>query len=66
MPIHKQYGALCQQDRLKSDLFSYVAIKRRGGWERRGGIIEALTGAVMGAISMAAVGFLLQGKAAKE
>jgi hypothetical protein len=33
---------------------------------RRGNTIEALTGAVMGAIAMAAVGFLLQRKAAKE
>jgi hypothetical protein len=43
-----------------------VAINRRGGREGRGGTIEALTGAVIGAIAMAAVGFLLQGKAAKE
>jgi len=41
----------------------YIATRRAG---RRGGTIEALTGAVMGAIAMATAGFLLQRKAAKE
>jgi hypothetical protein len=51
---------------IKSDPDRFGAVITRSRSSDAEGTIEALTGAVMSAIAMAAVGFPLQRKAAKE